>query len=124
MTAVGVLAGLFLIAHGLVHALYFVTANDPGYPMTADKSWLVTRADVPLGPVRRLVSILAIASLVGFCLAALSHWGLVVPSEWFATLALVSSAISLLLIAVTWNIQFVFAVAINLGIIYWALSSG
>ena len=45
---VKVLVGLFLVAHGLVHLLYFLPSDDPKYPMTADKSWLVTRLGVSL----------------------------------------------------------------------------
>lgn len=41
------LIGLFLIVHGLIHALYFAPP-DPDFPMTAGKSWLVTRAGLSL----------------------------------------------------------------------------
>jgi hypothetical protein len=52
---------------------------------------------------------------------ALSYWGLLVPATWLQGLAIVSVTASLLLTALTWNIQFVFSVAINLAILYWAL---
>ena len=118
------IVGVFLIAHGLVHALYFVKSDDPAFPMTAARSWLVTRAGIPLRPVRVMVACLAVGALIGFCLLALSYWGFLVPAEWFTGLALVSATLSLLLIAVTWNVQFVVGVAINVAIIYWALTGG
>jgi hypothetical protein len=120
----GVLVGLFLIAHGLVHGLYFVSTDDPKYPMTAAKSWLVTRARVPLPVIRVLVSVLSVIAILGFVLLALSYWNLLVPSEWFTGLALASATTSLLLIAVTWNNQFVIGLAIDVAIIYWALTRG
>ena len=47
-----IVAGLFLIAHGLVHLLYFVTKeDDPSFPFTLRESWLVPEA------VRRPVGI-------------------------------------------------------------------
>jgi hypothetical protein len=115
-----VLAGVFLIAHGLVHLLYFAPA-EPDYPMTAGKSWLVTRAGVPLAIVRPLVAVLAVAAMAGFCLLALSHWRLLVPAGWFDVLATGAASVSLLLIAATWHRSFVFGVIINAGILYWAL---
>jgi hypothetical protein len=115
-----VLVGLFLIAHGLVHALYFAPA-EPDYPMTAAKSWLVTRVGLGLQVVRPLVAVLAVAALAGFGLLALSHWGLLVPAAWFKALATVSALLSLLLIAVTWDKSFVVGTLINVGVLYWAL---
>jgi len=115
-----VLVGLFLIAHGLVHALYFVPP-EPDYPMTAGKSWLVTRVGLSLSVVKPVVIALVVVALIGFILLALSHWGLLVPASWFKTLALISAVASLLLIALTWDKWFVFAVLINIGILYWAL---
>lgn len=116
--------GLLLVAHGLVHLLYFVPSEDPKYPMTAEKSWLVTRAGLSLQVVGPLVAALAIASTVGFIALALSYWGLVVPEAGFQGIAVVSVTMSMLLVAITWNNQFVFAVLINAAIIVWAFGWG
>ena len=115
-----VLIAVFLVAHGLVHGLYFVPP-EPDFPMTAGKSWLVTRVGLSLSAIRPLVAVLAVAGMVGFVLLALSHWGLLVPAGWFKALATVSAVASLLLVAITWNKSFVFSVLINVGILYWAL---
>jgi hypothetical protein len=123
-TALSIGWGLFLIAHGLVHLVYFAPSDDPDFPMTAGKSWLVTGAGMSLGTIRGVVAVLAIVSLVGFVLLALSFWGLLVPAAWFEPLAIVAVAASLLLIAITWNRQFVFGVAIDVVILYWALALG
>jgi hypothetical protein len=118
------LLGVFLIAHGLVHLLYFVPADDLKYPMTAERSWLVTRLGVPLRVVRPVVAGLALVGAVGFVLLALSYWGLLVPTSWFPMLAVISAGASLLLVFATWNIQFIFSVIINAAILYWALVLG
>ena len=57
-----------------------------------------------------------------FCMLALSYFGLLVPAGWFTALAVVAASASLLLIAVTWNVQFIVGVAIDVAILYWALA--
>ena len=52
---------------------------------------------------------------------ALSYWGFLVPHAWFQGIAIASAAVSTLLIVLTWNNQFVFAMAINLAIVVWAV---
>lgn len=117
---VRVLVGLFLILHGLVHALYFVPP-ELDYPMTAGKSWLVTQAGLSLSIMKPVVVALVVVAMIGFALLALSHWGLLVPAGWFKTLAVISAGASLLLIALTWDKWFVFGALIDIGILYWAL---
>ena len=117
-----VLLGLFLVVHGLIHLVYFAPTDDPKFPMTAGKSWLVTSAGLRIGTVRAIVAVLAVLSAVGFCLLALSYFGLLVPTGWFTPLAVIAAAASLALIVVTWNVQFIVGVAIDLAILYWALA--
>ena len=119
-TTLKILAGLFLVAHGLVHLMYFVPADDAKYPMTAAKSWLVTRAGASLQVVQVVVAVLATVAAVGFVLLALSFWGLVVPTSWFQTIAVVSVVASMLLIIITWSNTFVVAVLIDAAILVWA----
>ena len=116
-----VLLGLLLVVHGLIHLVYFAPANDPKFPMTAGKSWLVTSRGLPIEAVRRLVAVLAVTAAVAFCLLALSYFGLLVPTNWFTPLAVVAALASLLLIAVTWNVQFMVGVAIDVAVLVWAL---
>jgi hypothetical protein len=118
---VKIVVGLFLAVHGLIHVTYFVPSDDPRYPMAPARSWLVSRAGVPLGVVRILVRALAILATVGFCLFALSYLGLLVPSAWFVPLGVVSAAVSLAVITATWNTQFIVGAAIDLGILIWVL---
>ena len=117
-----VLLGLLLVVHGLIHLVYFAPANDPKFPMTAGKSWLVTSRGLRIEVVRRLVAVLAVTATVAFCLLALSYFGLLVPTSWFTPLAVAAASASLLLIAVTWNVQFIVGVAIDVAILYWALA--
>lgn len=123
MAVLKVVIGLFLIAHGLVHLLYFIPPK-PDFPMSPDKSWLVGRGVVPLTIVSPAVKTLAVAGMAGFILLAFSFWDLGVPQGWFAPLAVAASLVSLVVLALTWIRSFVLAVAINVGIIVWAVGWG
>ena len=106
-----VLAGLFLIAHGLVHLAVWIAPPPPDAPFDSRHSWLVGDA---AGPARAL----SIASFVGFVAA-----GVLVAAgiDAGAGVAVAASAIALLLVALTFNRWLVFAVAINAAIIAVAL---
>jgi hypothetical protein len=118
---VKIVIGLFLVVHGLIHVTYFVPSDDPRYPMAPARSWLVTRAGLSLRTVRVLVRGLAMLATVGFCLFALSYLGLLVPTAWFVPLGVASAAVSLAVIAATWNTQFIVGAAIDVGILVWVL---
>ncbi|WP_197711282.1 hypothetical protein [Cellulomonas sp. WB94] len=66
-----IVVGLLLLAHGLVHLLYFVTsADDPKFPFTITSSWLVPE------PARRPVATVLVAvTIVAFALLGLAVWG-------------------------------------------------
>lgn len=106
-----ILAGLFLVAHGLVHLAVWVAPPPPDVPFDSRRSWL-------LGDVRSLVRTLAIAACAVFVLAGVL---VIAAADVGATLALVGAAISLALVLLTFNRWFVFAVAINAAIIAIAL---
>ena len=66
-----IVVGLLLLAHGLVHLLYFVTnADDPRFPFTITSSWLVPES------ARRPVAIVLVSvTIATFALLGLAVWG-------------------------------------------------
>ncbi|MGH8835906.1 MAG: hypothetical protein ACRDWG_13080 [Actinomycetes bacterium] len=70
-SAARVVAGLLVLAHGLVHLLYLIPeANNPSYPFTLRSSWLIPqRSRLPVAVV------LLAGTLLGFALLALALWG-------------------------------------------------
>jgi hypothetical protein len=72
------------------------------------------------GWIRPPVAVLAIVATVSFVLLAFSYWGLIIPMAWFRVIAAVSVTVSMLLLAVTWNNQFIFAVFIDAVILFRA----
>ena len=105
------LAGLFLIAHGLVHVPVWIAAPPEGAPFDARHSWL-------LGEPRGLVQTLAIVAALLFAIAGTLVIAGAGPG---AGLAIAAAAVSLLLVALTFNRWLLGAVAINLAIVAIAL---
>ena len=84
------LLAAFLLAHGLVHLLFFsppppATADGPTWPFALDRSWALT----PLGmgaDVTRVLGIALIAlTIAGFALAAIVALGFLPASLWVPT---------------------------------------
>jgi hypothetical protein len=96
-------AGVLLV-HGLGHggafgALAWIRLR-PGTPTgdwLAARSWLVP--SLPGETATTLASAFWIASLVGFVIAAMSFWGIVVPASAWRPLAVASALVSVVGIA-------------------------
>lgn len=123
--------GGFLLAHGLIHVLFFVpapattagTAGGAEWPFDMTRSWLVTSAGLDLGPVRLLGAALVVVVAVGFLLAVLATVGVVVPSGWWQVLVVGSAAASVVLLALFFNPQLVLGVAIDAVLVWVVLAS-
>jgi hypothetical protein len=106
-----ILAGLFLVGHGLVHIPVWVTRPPPDAPFDSRHSWL-------LGDLSSFSRALAVLCCVVFVPAGI----LVLASASLgATLAIIGAAVSLLLVFLTLQPWFVFAGAINVAIIIVAV---
>jgi hypothetical protein len=108
--------GFFLVAHGLVHLLYLVAKeDDPSWPFTLDKSWLVP------GAVRRPVGIGVLAATVAaFALLGLAVWGVPGLSGAWPLIAIASAVLSLGLLATFWNSHLFLGIGIDAALIVLA----
>ena len=106
-----VLAGLFLIAHGLLHLAVWVAPAPPDATFDARRSWLI-------GDAPALTRGLAVAACVLFAVAGVL---VLVGAGAAATVAVIGAAVSLGLVGLTFHPWFSFAVAINVAIIVVAL---
>ena len=112
-TWLGVIVGLVLLAHGLVHLLYLIpTPDDPKFPFTLRDSWLA-----PESVRRPLALALVAATVAAFTLLALAVWGVPGLSGAWPALAIVGSALSLAVLIVFWDVQLVFGVFLDLALI-------
>ena len=117
-----ILVGVLLLLHGLIHAVLAVVPNPrAAEPVVATffsgfaGSWLTSRLS---GTTLKTVAIvLAIVAGVGFFLAGLAVFDRLVPHDWWRTLAIASSVVSLLLCLLYWNTYLIAGVVVALGII-------
>lgn len=118
------LVALFLIAHGLIHAMYAAPApsdSESKWPFQLKHSWLLAPAglDAWAKPVGTALWILAAA---GFAVTGLGLLGIPILHEWWRTLALASAGVSGLLLILFWNPQLVVGVLIDaaiVGVLLW-----
>ncbi len=116
--------GIFIIAHGLVHAILAVAPNPsdtnakPGAFFTAtDRSWLLPQLGLSASAVQWIGIILVVVSTVGFILAGLGIFGVAGLSVIWRMLAIISSFVSLLLLILFWHPWLPVGVLIDIGIL-------
>lgn len=113
---VRVVLGLLLVAHGLVHLLWFAPNDDPAWPFRSDRSWLVPEA------IRRPVAIgLVAVVVVGFTLVGLAVWGVPGLASIWPALVVGAALASLATLVLYFDRQLLVGVAIDVALIVVAL---
>lgn len=113
---VRIVLGLLLVAHGMVHLMWFAPNDDPAWPFRLDRSWLVP--DTRRKPVAIVLVALVVA---GFALLGLALWGVPGLASIWPGLAIGASAASLAVLVLFWDRQLVWGVAIDAALIVVAL---
>lgn len=108
-TLLRIVVGFLLIAHGLVHLLYLV---DDVQEFSLQNSWLI-----PESASRPVALVLMWSTIAAFTLLGLAVWGVPGLTSIWPALAIIGSALSLLLLITFWSWSLVFGVLINLAII-------
>lgn len=104
-----VVAGLVLIAHGLVHLLY-VADDVPEF--TLEDSWLVPkRLSRPVG-----LTLMA-ATVTGFAGLGLAVWGVPGLSGAWPAIAVAAASVSLVLLIAFWNTRLIFGMVLDIALI-------
>jgi hypothetical protein len=110
-----VLGGL-LVAHGLIHLMWFAPNDDPAWPFRLDRSWLMSE------PVRKPVAIALVALVVaGFALLGLAVGGVPGLATTWPGLAIGAAVVSLATLVLFWDRQLLWGVAIDVCLIVVAL---
>ena len=107
------IAGLFLIAHGLVHLAIWLPKPDEKAPIDVGHSPFA-------GDVRRLASALAIAAAVVLVLGGL---GLIGEAAWWIPVTVTGTVVSGALLLLTFNRWWLIGLGINATIIGLALQA-
>ena len=112
------LAGLFLLAHGLVHLGIWCTPFDPAKaPFDPRRSWLAARIGQERS-ARGLAVVLAVAAAAVFLVAGT---GVIIGAPWGQAAAITGATVSLLLTLVYFHRWLSFNLLINAAIIFVAL---
>jgi uncharacterized membrane protein YphA (DoxX/SURF4 family) len=114
-------AALFLIAHGLVHLLYFAPPpdDDPRYPFVPADRWFARALRLQPATAKAVARTIALACTIAF---AVSGIALLVNAGLWEPTAVIGSAISVVLFLFSFHRWLVFGIAIDLAIIASALS--
>lgn len=114
-----ILLGLFLIAHGLLHASYLTPKPDDAmYPFSFDKGWFAGIAGSAAKPIG---STLAVIVIISFILAGLSIFGFPGLAGLWKIFTIIGAVSSLLLLALFWHPWLILGILINLLLLYGAV---
>jgi hypothetical protein len=113
---VRIVVGVLLVAHGLVHLLWFAPNDDPTWPFRLDRSWLLPDA------TRKPVAVVLVALVVvAFALLGLAVWGVPGLASIWPALAVVGALASLAALVLLFDRQLLWGVAIDVALIVVAL---
>ncbi|MBL8159266.1 hypothetical protein JNJ66_02310 [Candidatus Saccharibacteria bacterium] len=108
--------GIFLIAHGLIHASYLTPKpDDPNYPFDYTKGWFAQLAGGLAGPLGLALTLIVVTSFVLAGLGVLSVPGLGGMWKLAATVGAVASTVLLVLY---WHPWLVLGLVINAVLLY------
>jgi hypothetical protein len=114
-----ILFGLFLVAHGLIHASYLTPAPSgagPAWPFDLGRSALLGALGEPT--LRVLGMGLAAMTVATFLLAGLAFLGWLGIGDWWVPLAIAGSVASLLLLVIFWHPWLALGVVIDIALLW------
>lgn len=113
---VQIFLGVLVVAHGLVHLMWFAPNDDPSWPFRLDRTWLMP------GATRKPVAIALVALIVaGFALLGLAVWGVPGLAPIWPRLTIGAAVASLTALVLFWARQLLWGVAIDVALIVVAL---
>jgi hypothetical protein len=117
---VRILVGLFLVAHGLVHLLYFAPRpDDPTYPFVPEDRWFARFPGFRPSAARAVARTLAVVCAIGF---AISGVGLLASANLWEPAAVIGATASLVLMVLFFHPWLVIGIAIDVLILASVLS--
>ena len=112
---------IFLILHGLVHGILAMVPNpnspEAGFATFFSQSWLLSGLGLSESAGRPIAIILAVIATIGFIATGLALLDILVPFDWWRSLAIASAVVSLVLLVVFWNLYLIIGVAIDVVIL-------
>jgi hypothetical protein len=112
---------IFLILHGLVHAILAMVPNpnspEPQFATFFSQSWLLSGLGLSESAAKSIAIILAVIATIGFVATGLALLDILVPFDWWRALAIASAVVSLILLISFWNLYLIVGVAIDVIIL-------
>lgn len=121
---VPLIVATFLLAHGLIHALYLAPppperTGSAAWPFTLERSWLLARVGLDTGATRTLGTALIAVTIAAFALAAVGALGVLPDALWVAAVVIGATA-SLALLGLFFQRSLLIGMVID-GILLWAV---
>jgi hypothetical protein len=111
-----IVLGVLLVAHGLVHLLWFAPHDDQAWPFRLDRSWLAPEA------TRKPIAVVFVTlGVVGVALLALAVWGVPGVTSIWPVLAVAAALASLAALVLFFDRQLLWGVAIDVAVILVAM---
>ncbi len=119
------LLAAFLLAHGLVHLLFFsppppATEGGPSWPFALDRSWILTPVGLGADTTRILGIALIALTIAGFALAATVALG-VLPSSLWVPAVVIGAVASLAVLGLFYRPWLTLGVAIDVVLLWFVL---
>jgi hypothetical protein len=119
-----ILFALFLIAHGLVHAVLAAAPipNDPeskpgAFFTSPSRSWLLPKLGLNDSAVKWVGIILGVLPTLGFLLAGMGLFGVPGLITVWQSVTVLSASLSLLLLVLFWHPWLILGVLIDVGLL-------
>ncbi|HET7235428.1 MAG TPA: hypothetical protein VFK59_03240 [Actinomycetota bacterium] len=100
MGVLRLLFAMFLILHGLGHAIWFMGAWVPVGETRFREPWLFSEGVTIESPAGKVIGLLALVTTVGFVAAG---WGLLGREDWWRATAIASAVLSLIVVVPWWR---------------------
>ena len=118
--------GLFLVAHGLIHASYGSPApapkpGAPEWPFVLTRSWILTPLGLNATVTQAIGTGLWILTAAGYVLAGLGFLGVPVLQHVWQPLTIAASITSLLLLVLFWHLWLVLGIIIDVALLVWVM---
>ena len=113
----------FLVAHGLIHALYLTPppppaeTGGPAWPFVLERSWLLSPVGLGPGVTRTIGTALIGVTVGGFGLAAIAGLGVLTATLWVPAVV-IGTVASLVLLGLFFRPWLVLGVGIDVALLY------
>ncbi len=115
------IVAIFLILHGVTHSIMAMVPNpkasEPAFAtfFSGFGSWLFTGLSESAS--KPISTTLAVIATLGFIATGLALFGVLIPFDWWRTLAIASAVVSLVLVFAFWDMYLIVGLLIDAAVL-------